>query len=143
MNRMYLLELVFLLAIAPLALSQDATSHACPDSTPGTLGCEPVEWSRLQEPVPLPEPDASVPPSDQQPDPQPGESAGSQTQQNSLKTIVGVIVRDGKSFVLKARDNTVYELDDQSKAGAHQDNTVRVVGRLDSAGKTLQIASIE
>ena len=72
-----LLGLALFLAIAPFAFSQDGNPQPCPDVT-GTLGCELVAWSQLQEPVPLPEPDTRpVPPPDQQRRPQPGQSASS------------------------------------------------------------------
>ena len=144
MSRIHVIEFVFLLVIAPLAFSQDISPQACPDPTPGTLGCEPVEWSRLQEPVPLPEPDPSVPPSDPQPDPQPGESTSSQAQPpQSAQTVAGVIVMEGASFVLKCEDNETYQLDDQSKAREYRDKAVKVVGRLLSGSRTIQIARID
>ena len=46
--------LAFLFVVAPLAFSQDGTPQPCPDVESGALGCEPVAWSRLQEPMPLP-----------------------------------------------------------------------------------------
>lgn len=59
--------LAFLFVVTSLAFSQDGTPQPCPDVEPGALGCEPVAWSRLQEPMPLPEPDAKpAPPADQQ-----------------------------------------------------------------------------
>jgi len=74
MNRetITLVVLALFLAITPLAFSQDGTPQPCPELTSQTLGCEPVAWSGLQEPepVPPPEPDPKPePPPDQQRDP--------------------------------------------------------------------------
>jgi hypothetical protein len=139
-----LLGLVFFLAVARLGFSQDRTPQPCPDVTPGTLGCELVAWSQLQEPVPLPEPDAKPVPPDQQRDPQPGHSASSQAQPRaSRQSITGIIVRRGEKWVLEAGDNTTYQLDDQIKARQYQDKPVKIVGRLDADSNTLHIESIE
>jgi hypothetical protein len=133
--------LVFLLVIvAPLAFSQDGTPQPCPDVEPGALGCEPVAWSRLQEPTPLPEPDANPAPSA---DPQAGQSSNSPAQpQTPKQSITGIILKQGKKYVLKAGDNTTYQLDDQSRAAQYQDKQVKVVGRLDADNNTLHIESI-
>jgi hypothetical protein len=133
--------LAFLLVVAPLAFSQDRTSQPCPDVEPGALGCEPVAWSRLQEPMPLPEPDAKpAPPADQQT----GQSSNSPAQpQTPKQSIIGIVVKQGEKCVLKAGDNTTYQLDDQSRAGQYQDKQVKVVGRLDADSNTLHIGSIE
>jgi Protein of unknown function (DUF5818) len=141
-----LLGLVFFLVIAPvLAFSQDGAAQPCPDVTAGTLGCELVAWSHLQEPVPLPEPETKpVPLPDGQGDPQPGQSPNSQAQpQVSRQSITGIIVRQGEKYVLKAGDNTTYQLDDQNRARQYQDKQVKVVGRLDADSNTFHIESIE
>jgi Protein of unknown function (DUF5818) len=128
--------LVLFLAVAPWALAQDA-AQACPDVSPNTLGCELVAWSHLQEPVPLPD-------SQSQPDPTPGQPPDSQTQpQASRQRITGIIVRQGEKFVLKAGDNTTYQLDDQDRAKRYEDKRVMVVGRLDADNHTFHIESIE
>jgi len=109
------------------------------------MGCEPVAWSRLQEPVPLPEPGrAPAPRPDPQPDQQSAQSTSSQVQPDTPKqSIKGIIVRQGEKFVLKAGDNTTYQLDDQSKARQYQDKQVNVVGVLDADSNTLHIETIE
>jgi hypothetical protein len=96
-----LVSLAFFLIVTPLAFSQSGAVQPCPDVRPGTLGCELIEWSRLQEPVPLPEPDAKpVPPKDQ-PDALPGRSKSSTAPpQASRQVIVGTIVSEGKDCVL-------------------------------------------
>ena len=136
-----LLGLALFLTIAPWAFTQDGRAQPCPDVTPGTLGCELVAWSHLQEPVPLPEPETKPAPP---PDQQPGQSPNSQTQpQASKQSITGIIVRQGQKYVLKAGDNTTYQLDDQDRASRYQDKEVRVVGKLDADSNTLHIESIE
>jgi hypothetical protein len=136
-----LLRLVSLLAFAPLAFSQQGSAQPCPDVTPGTLGCQLVAWSRLQEPVPLPQPETKPAPT---PDQQPGQSPDSHTPtQASRQRVMGIIVRQGEKYVLKAGDNTTYQLDDQDRARRYQDKQVMVVGRLDPDSNTFHIESIE
>ena len=80
MNRatITLAGLALFLVTTPLASSQDASPQPCPEVTSQALGCEPVAWSGLQEPVPLPEPDTKPEPHpDQQRDPQPVPSSSS------------------------------------------------------------------
>ncbi|HXM22254.1 MAG TPA: DUF5818 domain-containing protein [Terriglobales bacterium] len=139
------IALAFFLVIAPLAFSQDGTLQPCPYVTPGTLGCELVAWSQLQEPVPLPEPDTKpVPPPDKQRDAQPGQSASSQAQPPaSRQSITGIIVRHGEKCILRAGANTTYQLDNQNKARQYQDKRVKIVGRLDVDSATFHIESIE
>jgi hypothetical protein len=129
--------LAFLVVVAPLAFSQDGNPQPCPHVEPAALGCQPVAWSRLQEPMPLPEPDAKPePPADQQA----GQSSNSPAQpQTPKQSTTGIVVK----HVLKAGDNTTYQLDDQSRAAQYQDKQVKVVGRLDADSDTLHIESIE
>jgi hypothetical protein len=133
--------LAFLFVVAPLAFSQDGTPQPCPYVEPGVLGCEPVAWSRLQEPMPLPEPDAKpAVPADQHA----GQSSNSPSRpQTPKQSIIGIVIRQGEKYVLKAGDNTTYRLDDQSRAAQYQGKRVKVVGRLDADSITLYIGSIE
>jgi hypothetical protein len=135
-----LIGLSFFLAIAPSGVAQDGNPQACPDVTQETLTCELIAWSHLQEPVPLPEPEAKPMP----PDHQGGSSLNSQAQpQTSTRSITGIIVRQGEKYVLKAGGNTTYQLDDQNRAQHYQNKEVRVIGRLDSERNSLHIESIE
>jgi hypothetical protein len=141
-----LLGLALFLLVSSWAFSQDASPQPCPDVKPDTLGCEPVAWSQLQEPVPLPEPGTTEPGSASAPSPdqQSARSTGSQVQPDTPKqSIKGIIVREGEKFVLKAGDNTTYQLDDQNKARQYQDKEVNVVGVLDADSNTLHIETIE
>jgi hypothetical protein len=136
-----LLALAFLLAMTPWAFTQDGTPQPCPEVTPGTMECALVAWSHVQEPVPLPEPESKPAPP---PDQQPGQSPASQAQpETSRQSITGVIVRQGEKYVLKAGDNTTYQLDDQDRARKYQDKRVMVVGRLDANTAVFHIESIE
>jgi hypothetical protein len=132
---------LFMMMVSSWALSQTEAPQPCPDVIPGTVGCEPVAWSQLQEPVPLPEPGAEPAPP---PDQESSQTAGSQGQSDTAKqSIKGIIVRQGEKFVLKAGDNTTYQLDDQNKAKQYQDKEVNVVGVLDTDSNTLHIETIE
>jgi hypothetical protein len=129
-----LLGLIIFLASVPLAFSQDGSAQPCPEVIPGTVGCQLVAWSHLQEPVPLPNPEAK-------PDQQPEQS---QTQpQSAMQKITGIIVRVGEKFVLKAGGTTTYQLDDQERAKRYQDQQVTVVGTLDTASNTIHVESIQ
>jgi len=135
-----LLGLAFLLWMTPWAFTQDSTAQPCPEVTPGTMGCELVAWSHLQEPVPLPEPESKPAPP---PDQQPGQSQTSQTPEASSQSITGVIVQQGEKYVLKVGDNTTYQLDDQDRARKYQDKRVMVVGRLNANTAVFHVESIE
>jgi hypothetical protein len=136
-----LLGLALLLAFAPLAFSQEGSAQPCPDVREGSLGCQLVAWSHLQDPVPLPQPETKPAPP---PDQEPGQSPDSQAQpQASKQSISGIIVRQGEKYVLKAGDNTTYQLDDQEKASRYQNKQVTVVGRLDAGSSTFHVESIE
>jgi hypothetical protein len=140
-----LVGLALFLVLAPSAFSQAGTPRPCPDVTAETLGCELVAWSHLQEPVPLPEPDTKpATPPDQQPGPQPGQSQSSRSRpQASRQSVTDIIVRQGAKYVLKAGDNTTYQLDDRKRAARYQDKQAKVTGRLDFATNTLHVESIE
>jgi hypothetical protein len=146
-----LFGLALFLLVSSWSFSQDASPQPCPDVKPDTLGCEPVAWSQLQEPVPLPEPGSAEPGTAEpgtapasSPDQRSAQSASSQVQPDAPKqSIKGIIVRQGEKFVLKAGDNTTYQLDDQNKARQYQDKQVSVVGVLDADSNTLHIETIE
>src|SRR5579872_3430230 len=77
-----------LLAFAPLALSQESRAQPCPEVPPGTVGCQLVAWSHLQEPVPLPEAETkAAPPPGQQPGELPSSQIQSQSTQRSTVSV--------------------------------------------------------
>jgi len=134
-----LLGLALFLTVGPWGFAQGGGAQPCPNVMPGALGCELVAWSHLQEPIPLPGSETKP-----APDQQSGRSPSSQTQpQASRQKITGIIVRQGEKYVLKAGDNTTYQLDDQERARRYQDKQVMVVGRLDPESHTFHIESIE
>jgi len=130
---------LFVLTLATSALPQEGSALPCPDMTSGALGCQLVAWSQLQEPVPLPEPDANkVPPqNDQQP-----EQRTKIPIQSTRQTFAGIILRQGDTFVLRAGDNSTYRLDDQVRARLFHGTRVKVVGHLATDRKTLLIEEI-
>ena len=131
-----LLGLILFVASAPLGFAQDNSAQPCPEVIPGTVGCQLVAWSHLQEPVPLPNPEAK-------PD-QPEQSQSSQAQpQSAMQKITGIIVRMGDKYVLKAGGTTTYQLDDQDRAKRYQDQQVTVIGALDTASNTIHVESIQ
>jgi hypothetical protein len=108
--------LAFLLVTVQLTFSQDGAPQPCPepcpDMTAGTLGCELIEWSHLQEPVPLPNPDTNSAPA---PDEQSAQSANFQRSRTSAQNNSGVAT-PGEKYVL-ADDNTTYQPNDANAAG--------------------------
>jgi Protein of unknown function (DUF5818) len=52
-------------------------------------------------------------------------------------------VKEGEKYILKAGDNTTYQLDDQERAMKYQDKRVRIVGSVDAESNTLHIESID
>jgi hypothetical protein len=55
-----LVKFALLLVMAPQVFAQAGSPQPCPDTTAGALGCELIAWSKLQSPVPLPEPDSKT-----------------------------------------------------------------------------------
>jgi hypothetical protein len=137
--------LLVILVMAPKLFAQAGTPQPCPDATADTLGCELIAWSKLQTPVPLPEPDSKPStPADRRADSHPSQSSNPQAQpQAARQSITGIIVKEGEKYILKAGDSTTYQLDDQDRAQQYQDKRVRVVGSVDSDSNTLHIESID
>src|SRR2546428_511728 len=117
--------LTFFLTMTPLVLSQTGAARPCPDVMPGTLGCQLVQWSQLQAPVPLPEPTAKAVPPHDDGNPLRSNSATAQPQ-TPQQVIVGMIVRDGTRYVLKAGDRETYPLDGQNDASQLKDRKIKV-----------------
>jgi Protein of unknown function (DUF5818) len=137
--------LALLLVLATQTFAQAGRPQPCPDTTAGTLGCELVAWSRLQSPVRLPEPESKrSAPSDRQCNSQNSQSPNPQAQsQASRQSITGIIVKEGEKYILKAGDNTTYQLDDQDWAKQYQDKRVRVSGSVDVDSNILHVESID
>jgi hypothetical protein len=139
-----LLGFALLLLLTSTAFSQDSTPQPCPDVPSGALGCEPVEWSRLQDPVPIPDPNDEKPaPPDQQPDPRSGQSPNVGAEhQGPIRTFTGIVISQGQKYVLKVGEATAYQLDDQNQAKQYENKEVKVIGRLDGDSNILHIRSI-
>jgi hypothetical protein len=104
--------LAFLLLTVQWTFSQDGAPQPCPDMTAGTLGCELIEWSHLQEPVPLPNPDTNSAPA---PDERSAQSENSQEHSRTSAQNNGVVVRQ-----VLAGDKATYQpnvLNDENAAG--------------------------
>jgi hypothetical protein len=142
---------LFWLATATLTFSQDQAGHQpCPDVTSETMGCELIAWSRLQEPVPLP--DATSPPDRQ--DRQAyekerlekrakGQESDANPQHQSSQTVTGIIVRNEAMYWLRVNADLTLLLDDQEVAQRYQGRQVNIKGLVDLELKTLRIDSIQ
>ena len=64
-------------------------------------------------------------------------------QQLSLRTFVGMIVKDGAQYVLKVSNKNVYQLDDQQRASQYEGKQVRIAGTLYEHHNILHVTSIE
>jgi hypothetical protein len=63
--------------------------------------------------------------------------------QNSEKTFTGMIMKSGDKLILSdTTSNTTYQLDDQQKAQAFVNKTVKVKGVLDPASGTIHVSAI-
>ena len=101
-----------------------------------------IAWSWLQKPQPAPQPlppkDAPVP----QPEPQ-GQSSIPQSQDAVAQSFTGKIVKDEGKYVLKVASNTSYQLESAGDLAPYENQSVRVVGKLDAAGSTIHVVKIE
>ncbi len=147
MNRLTGLFAGFLLAIGPLAFAQQPPET--PQSPEDALVIQQlIDWSRFQKPQPAPEPlpprDTPVPQPDQQ-DHQgkpPGETH-TQDQTPATQSFTGKIIRDGNKYVLKVASNTTYELQEEGDVSRYVNQTVKVIGSLDTGTNTIRVVKIE
>lgn len=147
MNRTTGLFAGFLLAISPLALSQE--QQPAPQSPEDALIIHQlIDWSRFQKPQPAPEPlpprDTPVPQPDKQDQQgnQPGE-AQTQDQTPTTQSFTGKIIRDGNKYVLKVASNTTYELREEGDVSRYVNQTVKVIGNLDTGSNSIRVVKIE
>jgi Protein of unknown function (DUF5818) len=145
MNRTTNLFAGLLLAVTPLAFPQEPQS--APQSPEDSLAAQQlIAWSRLQKPQPAPQP---LPPQDTpvpQPDQQGKQPANPQTPQDQTPTtqsFTGKIVKDGNKFVLKVARDTTYELQEQGDLSQYENQTVKVIGSLDTGSNTIRVVKIE
>ena len=145
MNRTTNLFAGFLLAIAPSAFGQEPQS--APQFPEDAMASRQlIDWSRLQEPQPAPQP---MPPRDNrvpQPDQQGNQPADPQTPQDQTpvtQSFTGKIIRDGNKYVLKVASNITYDLQEQTGVNQYENQSVKVVGDLDKSTNTIRVAKIE
>ncbi|MGH9497917.1 MAG: DUF5818 domain-containing protein [Terriglobales bacterium] len=108
---------------AALSFSQNQLDQQpCPDHDEDAVGCEPIAWSGLQEPVPLPNV-AFL--SDRQSDP-----------------VEGTVVKKQGQYCLRVTAEADFILDDQQMAQSYEGERVRIEGVVDREKKTLHSRSI-
>jgi hypothetical protein len=135
----------FVLAVTPLAFSQEP--QAPPQSPEDAFVIQQlVAWTRVQKPQPAPQPlpprDQPVPQPDQQ-GKQPAEPRTPSEQSPTSQSFTGKILKDGSRYVLKVAGNTTYELQDAGDMGQYENQTVKVIGSLDSGSNTIRVVKIE
>jgi hypothetical protein len=148
MNRTTSLFAGLVLAATPLAFSQEP--QAPPQSPEDAFVIQQlVAWTRVQKPQPAPQP---LPPRDQpmpQPDQQdqqgkqPAEPQTPSQQTPTTQSFTGKILKDGSKYVLKVAGNTTYELQDAGDLGQYENQTVKVIGSVDSGSNMIRVVKIE
>lgn len=148
MNRTTNLFAGFLLTIFPLAFAQEPqTAPQVPEDAFVTQQL--VAWTRFQKPQPAPQPlpprDTPVPQPDQQDKQgkQPADPKGPSQQTPTAQSFTGKILKDGSKYVLKVASNTTYELQDEGDIGQYENQTVKVIGSLDTGSNTIRVVKIE
>lgn len=146
-----------ILALASVAVAQEAQlpNPQTPEDAMGTRQL--IAWSSLQKPQPapqpLPPPDTPIPqPGDDQQakppsDPHRDQAPAAQSSEHSpeAQSFTGKIVKDsgrGK-YVLQVASNTSYELEGEGDLNQYENQTVKVVGNLDKASNTIHVVKIE
>jgi hypothetical protein len=128
----------------PSAFAQDAKTNPLPSDI---LGPQLIAWSQFQKPQPVPQPlpppDRDVPAQAQAQNSGQGQAPSDQQQPPSAQTFTGTIMKDGKDYVLKVSDGTVYQLDDQERAKQYAGKQVKIAGKLDAKGSSLHVTGIE
>ncbi len=147
MNRTAGLFAGFLLAVGPFAFAQQPqTTPQVPEDA--LVIQQLIDWSRFQKPQPAPEPlpprDTPVPQPDQQDQQhnQPGKTQA-QDQTPTTQSFTGKIIRDGNKYVLKVASNTTYELREEGDVSRFVNQTVKVIGNLETGGNVIRVVKIE
>lgn len=136
----------FLLTISSLAFAQEARPQV-PEEAFVTQQL--VAWTRFQKPQPAPQPlpprDTPVPQPDQQDKQgkQPADPPGSSQPTPTTQSFTGKILKDGSKYVLKVASNTTYELLGEDDVGQYENQTVKVIGSLDTGSNTIRVVKIE
>lgn len=147
MYRMTGLFAGLLLAIIPLAFAQQPEGD--PQSPEDALIAQQlVAWTRFQKPQPAPQPL----PAHDNPVPEPGQQdqqskrpaePQAQDQTPTTQSFTGKIVKNGDKFVLKVASNTTYELQEAGDVSRYVNQSVKVVGNLETGSNTIRVVKIE
>ena len=146
MNRTTNLFAGFLLAMTPLAFAQQPQPQFPEDALETR---QLVAWTRFQKPQPAPQPlpprETPVPQPDQQDRPgnQSRDPQVPQQQTPTTQSFTGKIVKDGNRYVLQVASNTSYELQNPGDVKQYENQTVKVIGSLDTGTNTIRVVKIE
>jgi hypothetical protein len=140
-----LAPLAFWLMTAVFSFSQNQLNQQpCPDED--AVGCEPIAWSQLQEPAPLP--DAASPPDRSRDQERPASSSELRRSDfearhgQSTQTVQGVVIKDQGKYCVRVSADADFVLDDQQIAERYAGEPVRIEGVVDNEKNTLHIKSI-
>lgn len=150
-----LAALVF--ALASLAVAQEPQLANPPTPEDAMQTRQLIAWSSLQKPQPapqpLPPPDTPIPQPGDQPDQQAKPPADSHSDQSpaaqstdhssETQSFTGKIVKDSGKYVLKVASNTSYQLEGEGDLDQYENQSVKVVGKLDKATNTIHVLKIE
>ncbi len=145
MVRMTTLLAALALSLTPWALAQQAQPDPqVPEDAFTTRQL--IAWSGLQKPQPAPQPlpprDTPIPQPDQPTDQQANPPADPHGEQRPSESFTGKIVKDGDRYCLRSGSKT-YQLSGQGGLEKYENQSVRVVGSLDSGTDTIRVLKID
>ncbi len=104
-----------------------------------------IAWSSLQKPQPtpqpLPPPDKAIPEPAQQRTSDAKSESGGTSEQTSVKTFVGTVVKQDELYVLRVAGGVMYRLENEGDAGQYENKSVKIFGELD--GNTIHVTRIQ
>jgi len=128
-----LARMIATLLLAGSMVAQQPPTDPAPDGNDGILGPQLIAWSEVQRPEPVSP--------QQHPD---APQAEPDSQQQTARTLTGVIAKVENSYVLQTTgDSVTYKLDDADKAKPYEGKRVRVEGILDPTTRILHVSSIQ
>lgn len=133
------------LGITPWALGQQPQpTPQVPEDAFTTR--ELIAWSGLQKPQPTPQPlpprDTPIPQPDQPSDQQANPPADPHGDTAPTESFTGKIIKDGDRFCLRSGSKT-YQLSEQAGLQKYENQSVRVLGELDSSTDTIRVVKID
>ena len=145
MARLTNMLVALVLTLPPVALAQNLQSGSqVPEDALTTRQL--IAWSGLQKPQPAPQPlpprDTPIPQPDQPKDQQSSPPADPSHEQTPTQSFTGKILEDGGKYVLRVGSKS-FQLLVQGGLQRYEDQTVRVVGVLDSSSDTIRVATID